>query len=300
VSGATVMRIVCRRFVIAALAVIAPGIAAAADLPVAPAAPPPTAPVIYTPPVPDWTVTIGGEFRVIPAWPGAPLPPLGYTGVPLFSIRKAGTPPQFFGARDSFGFSIVDLGMFRIGPAVKLVWERDSTSYAQLNGLPHVNYAIQAGGFVEFWPVPWLRLRTEVRQGFWGENGLTGDAFLDAVVPLGQFRWSAGPRVTLQSAAAINPYFGFTAAEAAAANMTFGQPPLPLTGYSANGGLYSYGAGTKLEYFLDPQWEVHGLFEYERLTGSAADSPLVTLRGSPNQYTFGIGATYSFNMQPLW
>jgi MipA family protein len=166
--------------------------------------------------------------------------------------------------------------------------------------LANVNFAVQAGGFAEFWPVPWLRLRTEVRQGFWGENGVTGDAFLDAVVPFGQFRWSGGPRVTLQSAAAINPYFGFTAAQAAAANMTAGQPALPLTGYTASGGLYSYGAGTKLQYFVDPQWEVHGLFEYERLTGSAADSPLVTLRGSPNQFTFGVGASYSFNMHPLW
>jgi MipA family protein len=294
------MQLFGTRLAFAALAVVAPTMAAAADLPVQPPAPPPTAPVTFTPPVPDWTVTVGAEFRVIPAWPGAPLTPLGYTGVPLFSIRKAGTPPEFFGARDSFGFSIIDLGMFKIGPAVKLVWQRDSGSYDQLRGLANVNYAVQAGGFAEFWPVPWLRLRTEVRQGFWGENGVTGDAFLDAVVPFGQFRWSGGPRVTLQSAAAINPYFGFTAAEAAVANTTAGQPPLPLTGYSASGGLYSYGAGTKLEYFFDPQWEVHSLFEYERLTGSAGDSPLVTLRGSPNQFTFGLGASYSFNMHPLW
>jgi outer membrane protein len=40
--------------------------------------------------------------------------------------------------------------------------------------------------------------------------------------------------------------------------------------------------------------------EYERLTGSAADSPLVTVRGSPDQLTFGVGATYSFSMHPWW
>ncbi len=38
--------------------------------------------------------------------------------------------------------------------------------------------------------------------------------------------------------------------------------------------------------------------EYERLTGSAANSPLVTQRGSPDQFTFGLGATYSFAMTP--
>jgi hypothetical protein len=26
----------------------------------------------------------------------------------------------------------------------------------------------------------------------------------------------------------------------------------------------------------------------------------VTMRGSPNQFTFGLGATYTFSMHPLW
>jgi outer membrane protein len=105
--------------------------------------------------------------------------------------------------------------------------------------------------------------------------------------------------VTLQSAAAVSPYFSITQAQAIAANAA--QPGLPaLTAYNASGGLYSYGAGTQLEYFFSPQWAAHVLVEYERLTGSAADSPLVTQRGSANQFTFGMGATYSFSMAPWW
>ena len=217
--------------------------------------------------------------------------------MPLFSVRKAGTPPDFFGPRDSFGFSILDLGPFRFGPAVKIVWEREASSYTALNGLGNVNFAVQAGGFAEYWPVPWLRLRGELRQGFGGETGLTGDAFLDAVVPFGQFRWSGGPRVTVQSAAAVSPYFSITQAQSAGSTVA-GLAALPV--YSASGGLYSYGAGTQLEYFLNPQWSAHAFTEYERLTDSVADSPLVTQRGSPNQFTFGLGATYSFNMNPWW
>jgi outer membrane protein len=70
--------------------------------------------------------------------------------------------------------------------------------------------------------------------------------------------------------------------------------------YNAGGGLYSYGAGAQLEYFLSPQWSAHVFGEYERLTGDAANSPLVTQRGSADQFTVGVGATYSFNMHPLW
>jgi MipA family protein len=281
---------------IAAFFVATPGIAGAADLPQAP--PPATPPSTFAPPAPpDWIVTLGLEGRMIPAWPGAPDSRYTFTGVPLFSLRKAGTPPDFFGPRDSFGFPIIDLGQFKFGPAVRLVWQRKASDYAALNGLPDVNYAVQAGGFAEFWAVPWLRLRTEIRQGFGGETGVTGDAFLDAIVPMGPFRLSGGPRVTLQSAAAVSPYFSITAAQAAAANLA-GLPP--LTAYRAGGGLYSYGAGSELAYFFSPQWETHAFVEYERLTGDAADSPLVTQRGSPNQFTFGLGATYSFTMQPLW
>jgi hypothetical protein len=42
------------------------------------------------------------------------------------------------------------------------------------------------------------------------------------------------------------------------------------------------------------------LHRIERLTGFAADSPLVIQRGSANQLTYGLGASYSFNMHPWW
>src|SRR5271170_4131397 len=93
-------------FALALLAVVAPGIAAAADLPPQ-SAPPPTAPAAYAPPVPDWIVTIGAEPRAVPAWPGATDSRFGLNVFPLFNIRKAGTPPEYFGARDSFGFDLI-------------------------------------------------------------------------------------------------------------------------------------------------------------------------------------------------
>jgi outer membrane protein len=284
------------RLAVLAVLALAPGIAAAADLP--PAAPEAAAaPAVYAPPQPEWTVTVGVEPRMVPAWPGASDSRLGLSVLPLFSIRKAGTPPEFFGARDSFGFDILDLGQFQLGPVGKLIWQRNASSYTALNGLGDVDYAIQAGGFAQFWPVPWLRLRTEVRQGFGGETGVTGDVFLDGVVPMGQFRLSGGPRVTLQSTAAVSPYFSITQAQSAGSTVS-GLAALPV--YNASGGLYSYGAGGQVEYFFNPQWSAHTLMEYERITGSAADSPLVTQRGSPNQLTVGVGATYSFNIRQFW
>ena len=101
--------------------------------------------------------------------------------------------------------------------------------------------------------------------------------------------------------AAVSPYFSISQAQSAATAVvasTTGLAPLPA--YAASGGLYSYGAGTQVLYRFNPQWEARTFVEYERLTGSAADSPLVTQRGSANQLTYGLGASYSFDMHPWW
>jgi MipA family protein len=279
-----------------AFALIAPAAASAADLPAQGPAPA-SAPAAYAPAAPDWIVTVGGELRIGPKWAGAPTDKFGLTGGPLFSIRKVGTPPEYFGPRDSFGFSLLDIGQFKIGPALKLVWQRKASDDIALNGLGDINFALQAGAFSEYWPVQWLRLRGELRQGFGGERGVTGDLFADAIVPVGQFRFSGGPRLTAQSTAATSPYFSITPAQSAASTVS-GLLALPV--YHAGGGIYSYGAGAQTEYFFNPQWATYGLVEYERLAGAAADSPLVIQRGSPNQVTFGLGARYSFTTHPWW
>src|ERR1700719_4439550 len=124
------------------LLIIGSGFALAADLPAAPPPPPVAASAAVAR---DWIVTVGLEGRVVPAWPGAADSRLALTGLPLFSIRKAGTPPDYFGPRDSFGFSVIDLGQIKLGPAFKLVWQRTASSYRELNGLGDVGYALQAG-----------------------------------------------------------------------------------------------------------------------------------------------------------
>jgi outer membrane protein len=301
--GAFVMSKYCWRAAIAVLLGTTATVAVAADLPPQ-AAPPATAPAMYNPaPANQWTVTLGIEGRIVPAWPGAETgfdnKKAGLSALPLISVRKAGTPPTFFGPRDGFGISIIDLAQFKLGPVGKIVWKRTASDYAEINGLTDVNYALQVGGFAEFWAVPWLRLRAEVRKGFGGETGVTGDVFLDAVVPIGQLTLSGGPRMTVQSDKAVSPYFSISSAEATAANSA--QPTLaPLTAYTAGGGIYSYGAGAQARYFWSPQWATHVFVEYERLVGDAANSPLVVQRGSPNQFTYGAGVTYSFDTPGFW
>ncbi len=237
----------------------------------------------------DWTVTIGAEGQVLPSYEGAD----SYTALPIpqFDIRRAGTPPHFHGPLDGFGFAVFDTGSLLFGPSFKLLVPRRESDNSDLRGLGDVDWALEAGAFAEYWPVSWLRTRAELRQGFGGHYGLVSDLMADVVAPITpQLTLSGGPRLTLASTAAIAPYFSITPEQSAASG-------LPV--YSASGGFRSFGAGVQARYEWSPQWVTYSYFEYKRLTGDVANSPIVAL-GSPDQLQAGIGVTYSFDMHGLW
>ncbi|UPK38720.1 MipA/OmpV family protein [Bradyrhizobium sp. 186] len=235
----------------------------------------------------NWTVMvgIGGEYTpdFVGSKNGKFLP------IPIFSIRRAGSVDQFRGPRDSASIALLDVGNFRAGPAFKYVSSRKSDKYAELTGLGDVKAAYELGGFVEYFPVDWLRLRSELRQGMGGHIGAVADVSADVIVPLIQrLTISAGPRFTWKSNKATAPYFSVDAAQSLASG-------LPM--YDAKGGAHSVGFGSQISYRINPQWEVHAYVEYEKLLGDAADSPLVKLRGSSNQTAVGLGASYSFDFR---
>lgn len=238
----------------------------------------------------DWTITLGVQGRVMPAFEGADsyilLP------VPLFNVRHAGTQDRFSSARDGASFALFETGRFRAGPAASLQFKRKESASSALRGLGDIGWTLEAGAFAEYWPAGWLRTRVELRQGIGGHRGLVSDLTADVVMPVTpQLTLSGGPRVTLASAAATSPYFSITPAQSAASG-------LPV--YDARGGLRSYGAGAQARYAISRQWSTHVFVEYERLAGDAAKAPLVTQRGSRDQIQVGTGITYSFDIKGLW
>ena len=207
-------------------------------------------------PPPDWTVTVGAEGRYEPVFQG--------------SKRE--------------GFQVGPVGVLK-GPRIQKL------DPPALQGLGNIPWTLELGVFAEYWAVPWFRSRVEVRQGIGGHHGIVSDLLFDAVVPVGQWTFSGGPRVTLATTPATSRYFSIDPIQSAASG-------LPL--FDAKGGVRSVGAGTQARYFWTPQFATHAFLEYERLTGDAASSPLVEQRGSPNQLTFGIGATTSFDIRSPW
>jgi MipA family protein len=275
-----------RRGVAALVALLACPFAALAQPAFTLPAPPFTLPFLPSPSH-DWTVTLGVEGQLQPDFEGAKHDLL--SPVPIFSIHGAGSPERFRSPRDSAGITLLDYEGFLAGPVFKYVPARTASKYSELNGLGDVKAAYEFGGFVEYFPTEWFRARAELRQGFGGQGGFTADLSGDVIVPLSQ-QWtiSGGPRLTIENTPALSPYFSVDAMQALASG---------LPTYNAKGGFHSTGAGAQLRYQFNPQWEAHSYLEYERLLGSAASSPLVQQRGSPNQVTVGLGVSYSFDVR---
>lgn len=233
----------------------------------------------------ELALTLGVEGRVLPSYPGSSssfLLPL-----PLFDIRPAGTPRHFTSPRDGLSIGIYERDKLRIGLTGKAELPRRENDDPNLAGLGNVGWAVEPGAFVEFWPVTWLRVRGELRQGLGGHQGQVGDLLGDVVVPVTpKLTLSGGPRLSFATGQALQPYFGITGAQAATSI---------YPAYDVSGGLKSFGVGGLARYEFSNNWATHIFVEYERYAGSPANSPLVTMRGSQDQMQIGIGITYSFN-----
>jgi outer membrane protein len=266
----------------AIMAAMVPSVAIAVDLaPDIKPAPPPN---------PGWTIALGAEARVLPRYQGSE--DYIFVPVPLIDVRRAGTPARFHSPRDNFGVAILDTGRFEAGPVATVEFARRVKHNPGLQGLGNVATTLEVGGYFNYWFTDWLRGRAELRQGFGGHHGIVSDEALDVVVPVTpQWTLSGGPRMTVATKAANEPYFGVTPAQSEASG-------LPV--FDAGGGVRSVGIGTQARYQWNAQWASHAYFEYNRLTGDPGSSPLVTMRGSPNQAMIGFGTTYSFDIPPLW
>jgi len=64
--------------------------------------------------------------------------------------------------------------------------------------------------------------------------------------------------------------------------------------YAPDGGYWRLGANASLSYALTPEWTATGFVGATRLTGNAADSPIVDELGSPWQALSGVSLTYRF------
>lgn len=228
-------------------------------------------------------VMIGTGVQSIPAFPGAG--DNRVTFLPLVDTWREGEPMTVESPDEAFGFAVIGSakGPFAVGPALTFAPTRAADD---LPGLSKVGFGLEAGAFVDFWPVRQVRLRGELRQGIGAHKALTGDLAADVVWREGKEGpvLTVGPRLRWGSAKYNRAYFGVPAGTGA-----------PFPAYQPGGGIYAYGAAAGLRLPLGRTLGLYGYAGYDRLSGEAASSPIVA-SGSRDQYSAGLALTYRFTL----
>jgi outer membrane scaffolding protein for murein synthesis (MipA/OmpV family) len=253
-------------------------IAQAAD-----AALPPVEPTISS----DWIVTLGASARYGPRFDGA----RSYTvyGLPSVSFRRANEPPIFTAPDDNFDYAVFGSPWFRVGPVASLRGGRTDKSDAQLLGLDKVPWTIEAGIFGELWPVEGtLRTRVEILHGLREHAGTVANFSADLVGKVGAYTVSGGPRVSVADGDFMQFHFGVTPAAAMRNGLV--QP------FDAKAGFKSAGYNLAVSYQWSPAWKSTIWQSYDRLVDDAGRSPITSRLGSPDQFSLGLAAYYSFGL----
>lgn len=236
-------------------------------------------------PKPDRLVTIGLGAQLLPKYPGADS--MLVAPLPRLDIRRVGEPLHFTAADQ--GSSIGLLGhrsRIDFGPVVKFQGKRKEKDVGAPVG--NVGFTVEAGGFVDAWLSPNLRLRAEGRKGLGGHKAWIGDVGADAVFRGGDSTiFSIGPRLRLSDARYQRAYFGVTPAVAVRTG---------LPAYRPGGGAYAVGAVAGLLHQFSPKWGMWAYAGYDRLIRNADTSPIVRAFGSRDQFSGGLALTYTFTV----
>lgn len=237
-----------------------------------------------TTPMPyGWLLTIKGNVILSPAFPGSNKYTFG--AYPSLSFRKADTPERYVAPDDGVSIELMGDGRWGVGFVGKYTSGRYREDDKRLYGIADAKWALEPGLYGEVW-FDKFRFRGEARYGINGYNGIVGTLALDYVQTVGKFVISGGPRVQLAGSEFMDTYFGVTGQDA----LWNGN----VTAYKADAGVKSLGLAAAATYRWNDQWATTVRGGYDRLVGSAADSPLVKVYGSKDQFTLGAAASYTF------
>lgn len=234
---------------------------------------------------PSWIISIGGMATFGPQYIGAK--EYGLSGYPSISFRRTDEAKGFSSPDDSLDYALYETKQFSIGPVLNIRAGRSTRNDGRLAGLNNYPWVVESGIFMEYWPIQdSLRTRAELRHGLKRGDGFTADISVDAVKAFGSFTFSGGPRVSIVDNHIMDEQFGVSVPASVQNGM--------LAPFKARGGIRSVGLGATLDYDWSPQWRTTVYQRYDRLLGDATDSSLTRQLESKDQFTFGLGLTYSF------
>lgn len=234
---------------------------------------------------PDRRVRIGLGAKLSPEFPGSDRARVG----PLVrvSIADGDEPFRFGAADDNFGIALIRTETLRVGPTLKLQGARRERDAGTRIG--RVGSTVELGGFAELYPSEGFRLRSELRKGVNGHEGLVGQLAADKIWRDGdKYLISLGPRLGFSDGRYSRAYFGVSPQAAVLTG---------LSAYRPGAGVHSLGAASGFHASLGGAFGVLGYAQAERLVGDAGKSPFIRRFGSRNQFSGGLGLSYTFGMK---
>lgn len=234
----------------------------------------------------NWNLTLGAGVRFVPSFMGSS--ELSLRPRPVFGISRGLTSRWHSAEDDAISPGLLFGDNWRVGLSGAILWQRRESSDRALRGLGNVPFGGEAGLFAEYYITPWLRARADLRRGFVAHDAFRGELKLDAFGQLApNLQAGFGPRVTLATADFNREYFGVTAAQSVASGLPVFRP---------KGGVESVGMLAQATYSWSPRLRSTVYAEYRYLVGDAGGSPLVRMRGSRDQFGFGLSTSYTFEL----
>jgi outer membrane protein len=176
---------------------------------------------------------------------------------------------------------------FSFGMVARYQGGREDVENDRVDRLEDIDEAVHVGAFFRAKPYEWLSVNGEIAQDVTGAtDGLIASFGFSTPMPLSE-RWLLTPSigVTYYSADFVSRYFGVSAADAAQSG---------LRAFETEDGALAFSAGLALGYKISERWSAGVTAEYKRLTGEAADSPIVEDEGSADQARVTLGLSYKF------
>lgn len=189
--------------------------------------------------------------------------------------------------------NVLDNTNWRFGPAATIRLGRRDPDDAVVDRLPDVDPSLDLGAFVGYQIVDpseprdrWV-FSADATHDVTGEHGgFTVSAVARKWFPVREFAaFSLSVATTFGSDDYMDTYFSVTPSGAAASG---------LAPFAADAGFRDVRITGAFMQPLSEQWLVGGGLMYKRLIGDASDTPITDVRGSANQFIFGVGAAYMF------
>jgi outer membrane scaffolding protein for murein synthesis (MipA/OmpV family) len=238
---------------------------------------------LFEPTIPTWQVELGLGTQFSPISDG-----LGRYQVqpgPAIDIRYKDI--FFLSSGEGLGANLFSFRHISVGAAITYDLGRSPHIDGEaLTGLGTIHPAPELKIFAttvasESFP---LTIRIDARKQFGASFGYVGDA--GAYLPMpgssAKFSWFMGPTVTLADTRYMTTYFGVSHTQAAATKYRY---------FKAHGGFKSAGLGISSNYFVTPHFIVSVDGAFNRLLGSAADSPITQTK---YEAVGSVAITYKF------